>query len=121
MLLVSYVGLVTNRTVVDYWCTAPLVVTAFDFRRATLLYTGTPTEPDVLCAQQAAPAAIVCAPDAYEMFSQRVSTLNALGVRRALFCSLALALEWAEMQAHLSRARSAKHTHGPRAPVHHDL
>jgi len=122
VLLMSYTGLVLQRKVHEQWVArgGAETVTVFDLRRATTLYTG-PGDASMLQAQQRAPAAIVCSPTDYAMFSQRVSTLDALGVRRALFCSLALALEWAAMQGPLARARSTTHRHGQPVLARHAL
>ena len=101
VMVVGYVGLVDNCTVHEHWLgrTDQSAVTVFDLRRVITLYTGPPSGPQILVAQQNVSAAIVCAATDYKMFDRRVTTLRAMGVQRTLFLSLDLALEWAAQEA----------------------
>ncbi len=122
VLVVAYAGLVTNATVHSHWTSCEwLGVTVFDFRRATTIYTSTPTDANILRAQRSTPAAIVCTDVDHPMFAQRADALNALGVRRMVFLSLALALEWAREKGVLSLARTAQRKREQCAPSVPDL
>ena len=115
---VRYAGVVTDRCLVEFWSRPPAAAAIlFDFRGAVIAYRA-PFLSETLDAQRAGPpAAILCNAGDYELFARRADALNALGVRRAVFLSAALALEWASMQATLSRARSTSRTRALDAPA----
>ena len=116
--IVRFTGIVTNRCLVEFWRRPPLVAAIlFDFLGAVITY-RVPVSPETLDAQRAGPpAAILCNAGDYELFARRADALNAVGVRRMVFLSAPLALEWTSMQARLSRARSTSRTRARDVPV----
>ena len=115
---VRYVGVVPDRCLIEFWMRPPVAAALlFDFLGAVIAYRA-PFLPETLDAQRAGPpAAILCNAGDYELFARRADALNALGVRRMVFLSAPLALEWASMQARLSRARSTSRTRARDVPV----
>ena len=115
---VRYAGVVPDRCLIEFWRHPPAAAAIlFDFRVAVIAYRS-PVFTGTLDAQRAGPpAAILCNAGDYELFARRADALNALGVRRMVFLSAALALEWASMQARLSRARSTSRTRALDAPA----
>lgn len=100
---VTLVGLVTDAALPKFWAVmetptgAASVVSVFDFRRAVIAYR---LEPKLnFCMPQSKPGAFLCGPDQYQLLVRRAAQLNFLGVRRAVFCSEPLALEWALEEA----------------------
>lgn len=108
VLRIDCVGLVTDASLQRFWgiLDDPVAMLArvvmFDFRLAVLAY----SKPPVLApgAPQLRPGAMLGLPEQFDRLTRRSATLNALGVRRAAFCSERMALEWCADQAHLSLA-----------------
>ena len=123
---VQITGLVTDAALRDFWAAlrspvgAASMVSVFDFRRAVVAY----REPPRLVpgAPQQKPGAFLCGPDQYEILVQRAALLNDLGVRRAVFCSEELALEWVleEAIAHRRQSKESALRHHKPAHVDHD-
>ena len=101
---VQIVGLVLDAALLQFWAAlqtplgAAALVSIFDFRRAVVAYRNPPRL--VPGAPQQKPGAFICGPDQYELLVRRAAQLSDLGVRRAVFCSELLALEWAREEAH---------------------
>lgn len=110
---VELTGLVTDAALPAFWAAlsspigAAACVSLFDFRRAVVAY----REPPRLVpgAPQQKPGAFLCGTDQYELLAQRAAQLSDLGVRRAVFCSEELALEWVleEAIAHRKQSRES--------------
>ena len=106
ILRVELTGLVVDGARPRLW--APLstpdgeasLVSLFDFRKAVVAFRGPPTM--VPGAPQWKPGAFLCGKDQYELLVCRAAVLNDLGVRRAVFCSEPLALEWAAEEVRLA-------------------
>jgi hypothetical protein len=117
---VQITGLVTDRALKDFWATlrSPLgaasMVSVFDFRQALVAFRHPPRL--VPGAPQQKAGAFLCTPEQYEVLMQRALQLNALGVRRGVFCSEDLALQWAADEVRLARAKSRPYTRERSAP-----
>ena len=103
---VSMTGLVTDAALPQFWAAlrSPLgaasIVSVFDFRRAVVAY-GSPPRL-VPGAPQQKPGAFLCGSEQYQLLLRRSAQLSDLGVRRAVFCSEALALDWAAEEVRLA-------------------
>ena len=110
VVLVTLTGLVTDAVLPQMWAVmetpmgAASVVSVFDFRRAVIAYRSAPKLN--FGVPQSKPGAFLCLPDQYEVLVIRAAQLNAIGVRRGVFCSEPLALEWAADEARLTLAES---------------
>ena len=110
---VSISGLVTDASLKQFWdvLQSPLgaasLVSVFDFRAAVIAYRSPPRM--VPGAPQQRPGAFLCGAEQYQLLVRRAAQLSALGVRRAVFCSESLALEWAaeEATAHRRHCRES--------------
>ena len=100
---VDIAGLVTDASLQRFWdvLSSPIgaasLVSVFDFRRSVVAYRSPPRM--VEGAPQQKPGAFLCNLGQYEVLLRRSAQLSSLGVRRAVFCSEALALEWAAEEA----------------------
>ena len=117
---VQVTGLVTDAALRELWATlrSPLgeaaLVSVFDFRRAVVAFCHAPRM--VPGAPQQKPGAFLSTPEQYEVLVRRAAQLNALGVRRGVFCSEDLALQWAADEVRLARAKSRPYTRARLAP-----
>jgi len=117
---VQITGLVTDLALQHFWAAlrSPLgaasMVSVFDFRQAVVAYRDPPRL--VPGAPQQKAGAFLCGPEQYEVLAQRAAQLNALGVRRGVFCSEDLALQWAADEVRLARAKSRPYTRERFAP-----
>lgn len=122
---VTITGLVLDSALLQFWAAlntplgAAALVSVFDFRRAVVAYRRPPRL--IPGAPQQKPGAFLCGPDQYELLMHRASQLSDLGVRRAVFCSESLALEWALEEAtridRQERGKSTASLHQPSVPA----
>ena len=97
---VTLVGLVVDASLLQFWVAldsptgAASLVSVFDFRRAVVAYRLPPQLSPGTSRQK--PGCFLCGLDQYELLLRRSAQLSALGVRRAVFCSEPLALEWCQ-------------------------
>ena len=116
---VQIVGLVTDAALPQFWAAleSPLgassLVSVFDFRKAVVAYGSRPRM--VPGAPQQKAGAFLCGPSQYELLLRRAAMLNDLGVRRGVFCSPDLALEWAADEVRLALAERLPCTHAQSA------
>lgn len=117
---VQITGLVTDAALKDFWAElrAPMgaasMVSVFDFRQAVVAFRHAPRLAPNAPQQKA--GAFLCTPEQYEVLVQRAAQLNALGVRRGVFCSEDLALQWAADEVRLTRAKSRPYIRERSAP-----
>lgn len=113
---VQIIGLVTDAALGQFWAAlrSPLgaasMVSVFDFRRAVVAYCRRPRMVPGAPPQKA--GAFLCGPEQYEVLAQRAAQLNAIGVRRGVFCSEDLALQWAADEVRRPREKSRPYIRG---------
>ena len=99
-------GIATDAAQPQYWAAmrsakgVASLVSVFNFTRAVICYRSPPKLTPG--APQQKPGAIVCTPEQYPQLSRRASLLSDLGIRRAVFLSQGLALEWAASEVRLA-------------------
>ncbi len=107
---IDCIGLVTDASVEAFWAALESpqglasVVSVFNFTQAITTYRRPPRL--VQGAPQMKPGCYVCRPDQYDAMWSRSELFNSLNVRRAVFLSQALALEWAVSEVRLGLSRS---------------
>lgn len=111
IVIVTIKGLVTDAALPAFWAAlespvgAASLVSVFDFRGAVLAYRNPPRL--VPGAPQQKAGVFLSSTGQYEILLRRAAQLNELGVRRGVFCSMGLALEWAGDEVRLALAKSA--------------
>ena len=99
-------GIATDAAQPQYWAAmrsakgVASLVSVFNFTRAVICYRSPPKLTPG--APQQKPGAIVCLPEQYQQLARRAALLSDLGIRRAVFLSQAVALDWAASEVRLS-------------------
>lgn len=102
---VDCIGLVTDASLEAFWTALESpqglasLVSVFNFTQAITTYRGPPRL--VQGKPQLKPGCYVCRPDQYDAMWSRSEIFNSLNVRRAVFLSQSLALEWALAEVRL--------------------
>lgn len=110
VIAVEVSGLVTDSSIPIFWKMlrsaemSRSAVSIFDVRKAIIAYREPPKL--VAGAPQLKPGCYVCRPEDYDVLATRCGYFNALNVRRAVFLSWAVALEWSLSEVRLLHAES---------------
>lgn len=122
---VECVGLITDASIRVFWQmlrepdAVRSAVSMFDVRKAIIAYRSPPRL--VAGAPQLKPGAYVCRPDQYDVLADRCEYFNALNVRRAVFLSWPVALDWALSEVRLLRESTPPLQRAPRDSAFQDL
>jgi hypothetical protein len=105
---VRFGGVVIDRSIADFWRTAPAAgAYLFDYRAAIIAYRTAIYLPSINTQREGPPGAILCGQDNYDLFLKRADDLAELGIFRKVFLRQEMALDWSRFQARRSLAKLA--------------